>query len=114
MRTIILATALILGGATAAPAQDMVTAPGAVLCLDPVSVEQATRSELSQHSLRKLHCMRPPAGVPTTLISGSSQLPVWQVLFKPPGMSGGVRLWARPAAFTAPDGAPVLEQRASR
>jgi hypothetical protein len=114
MRPITLVLALLLSGPAAAGEREIVTAPGAVLCLDPVSVEPATRSELSQQSLRRLHCMRTQAGIPSTLLSESSQLQVWQVLFRPPGISGGVRLWARPAAFTAPDGAPLHMQRASR
>ena len=114
MRSIVLAI-LFAGSATlGADARELVTASRAILCLDAGDVDKANAPDRSQQSLRRLRCMRTEAGIPSTLITGSVQAPVWEVLFRPPGISGGVRLWARPAAFTEADGAPVLIQRASR
>ena len=38
------------------------------------------------------------------LLDGEPFEGVWQVRFYPAGISGGVALWGRPSAFTAPDG----------
>ena len=114
MRPIFLAILFAVSVPPAAQALELLTAPRAILCLSAESVEQANATDLNQHSLRRLRCMRTEAGIPSTLVSGTSQSEVWEVLFRPAGISGGVRLWGRPAAFTEADTASLPIQRASR
>ena len=114
MRLIVLAILFGVSVPLAADARELVTASRAILCLSAASVDEANAPDRSQQSLRRLRCMRTEAGIPSTLVSGSSQSEVWEVLFRPAGISGGVKLWGRPAAFTEADGAAVPIKRASR
>ena len=100
------------GSAVAAEPQELATAPDAVLCLSAGSLAGAGRVARSQDRLRELGCLRSPAGVPATLISGAEGEGIWSVRYRPPGMSGGITLWGRPSAFTLPDGTPLKSQRA--
>lgn len=96
--------------------RELVTAPDAVLCLDADHVGQATsgRAARDRSLLRELGCLRSPAGVPATLLSGSDGVGTWSVRFRPEGMSGGITLWGRPSSFRQPDGSPLPTVRASR
>ena len=114
MRRFVLAILFAVSVPAAADARELVTAPRAILCLNADSLDEANATDLSQQSLRRLRCMRTEAGIPSTLVSGSSQSEVWEVLFRPGGISGGVRLWGRPAAFTDADHASRPIRRASR
>ena len=98
--------------AVAAEPRELATAPDAVLCLSAGSLAGAGRVAKSQDRLRGLGCLRSPAGVPATLISGSDGEGIWSVRYRPQGMSGGITLWGRPSAFTLPDGTPLQSLRA--
>ena len=106
---------LVSGSAVAADPRELVTAPDAVLCLDAGSLDQAGDGPAAgaQHRLRSLGCLKSPAGVPATLLSGSAGVGTWSVRFRPQGMSGGITLWARPSAYTQPDGTPLPSLRAA-
>lgn len=107
MRPLILLLLLaVSGSAAAAEPQELVTAPDAVLCLSAESLDAAAahRAGHSPDRLRALGCLRSPAGVPATLLSGSDGAITWSVRYRPDGMSGGITLWGRPSAFTRPDG----------
>jgi hypothetical protein len=110
---ILIATA---GPAAAAEPKELATAPDAVLCLSADSLPGAGRVAKSQDKgqdrLRNLGCLRSPAGVPATLLSGADGEGIWSVRYRPQGMSGGITLWGRPSAFTLPDGTPLQSQRA--
>jgi len=114
MRSIVFAILFALSVPAAADPRELVTASRAILCLNAASLDEANAAELSQQSLRRLHCMRTEAGIRSTLVSGSSQSEAWEVLFRPAGISAGVRLWGRPAAFTEADRAALPIKRASR
>ena len=115
MRLSALLLVLVSGSAAAAEPRELVTAPDAVLCLDAGSLDQAgVAAARTQQRLQSLGCLRSPAGVPATLLSGSEQEGTWSVRFRPQGMSGGITMWARPSAFTLPDGTPLRSQRAER
>jgi len=92
---------------TAAVAEptELVTAQDAVLCLRAESLDAAATHPAagSQDRLRRLGCLRSPAGVPATLL-GSEGSVTWSVRYRPQGMSGGVQLWGRPSAFIRPEG----------
>jgi len=107
---------LAAGSAVAAEPKELVTAPDAVLCLDAGSLARAGagRSEGFQSRLRNLGCLRSPAGVPVTLLSESDGSGSWSVRFRPQGISGGITMWARPSAFTLPDGTPLRSLRAEK
>jgi hypothetical protein len=106
---------LAAGSASAAEPRELVTAPDAVLCLRAQSVDAAGNSTgKNQERLRGLGCLRSPAGVPATLLSGADGVGVWSVRFRPEGMSGGITLWGRPSAFTLPDGTPLKSLRAEK
>jgi hypothetical protein len=98
--------------AAAAEPKELATAPDAVLCLSADSLAGAGRVSRSQDRLRDLGCLRSPAGVPATLLSGTDGEGIWSVRYRPQGMSGGITLWGRPSAFTLPDGTPLKSQRA--
>lgn len=100
------------GSAAAAEPKELATAPEAVLCLSADSLAGAGRVARSQDRLRDLGCLRSPAGVPATLLSGADGEGIWSVRYRPQGMSGGITLWGRPSAFTLPDGTPLKSQRA--
>ena len=107
---------LAAGPATAAEPTELVTAPEAVLCLDAGSLDQTGEGPAAraQHRLRNLGCLKSPAGVPVTLLSTGEEAGKWNVRFRPQGMSGGITMWARPSAFTLPDGTPLRSQRAEK
>ena len=107
---------LVSGSAVAADPRELVTAPDAVLCLDAGSLDQAGDGPAAgaQHRLRSLGCLKSPAGVPATLLRASEEASKWNVRFRPQGMSGGITIWARPSAFTLPDGTPLRSQRAEK
>lgn len=107
---------LATGSAAAAEPRELVTAPDAVLCLDAGSLDQAGEGPAArtQNRLRSLGCLKSPGGVPATLLSGSEGAGLWSVRFRPQGMSGGITMWARPSAFTLPDGTPLRSQRAEK
>ena len=104
------------GSAQAAEPRELVTAPDAVLCLDAEHLGQASsgRAARDRSLLRELGCLRSPAGVPATLLSGSEGVGTWSVRFRPEGMSGGITLWGRPSSFTLPNGSPLPTVRASK
>jgi hypothetical protein len=115
-RLSVLMLVLVSGSAVAADPRELVTAPDAVLCLDAGSLDQAGDGPAAgaQHRLRSLGCLKSPAGVPATLLSASEEAGKWTVRFRPQGMSGGITMWARPSAFTLPDGTPLRSQRAEK
>ena len=113
MRTSALILILAAGSAYAAEPSELVTSTDAVLCLDATSLDQAGHVARHQERLRDLGCLRSPAGVPATLLSGSEGIGTWSVRFRPQGMSGGITLWGRPSAFTLPDGTPLKSLRAA-
>jgi hypothetical protein len=99
----------------AAEPRELVTAPDAVLCLRAESVDSASVTRVrSQDRLRGLGCLKSPAGVPATLLSGSDGAGIWSVRFRPEGISGGITLWGRPSAFTLPDGTPLPTVKAQK
>jgi hypothetical protein len=113
LRICTLILVLATSSALAAEPRELVTAPGAVLCLSAHSLDEASFSRVrSQERLRDLGCMRSPAGVPATLLTGSDGIGIWSVRFRPEGMSGGITLWGRPSAFMLPDGTPLKSLRA--
>jgi hypothetical protein len=115
MRLSALLLVLASGSAAGAEPRELVTAPDAVLCLDAGSLDQAgSGAARTQQRLRSLGCLRSPAGIPATLLSGSDHEGTWSVRFRPQGMSGGITLWGRPSAFTLPDGTPLRSQRAEK
>ena len=105
------------GSALAAEPKELATAPDAVLCLSADSLAGAGRVAKSQDKgqdrLRDLGCLRSPAGVPATWLSGADGEGIWSVRYRPQGMSGGITLWGRPSAFTLPDGTPLQSRRAA-
>ena len=101
------------GSAAAAEPRELATAPDAVLCLSADSLAGAGRVARNQERLRGLGCLRSPAGVPATLLSGTEGEGIWSVRYRPEGMSGGITLWGRPSAFTLPDGTPLKSLRAA-
>jgi hypothetical protein len=100
--------------AAAAEPKELATAPDAVLCLSADSLAGVGRVSRSKDRLRDLGCLRSPAGVPATLLSGTDGEGIWSVRYRPQGMSGGITLWGRPSAFTLPDGTPLKSQRAEK
>ena len=114
MRFAILMLVLGAGSAAAAEPTELMTASDAVLCLSADRVDQAHAGHAakSQDRLRNIGCLRSPAGVPATLLSGPEGAGIWSVRFRPEGMSAGITLWGRPSAFTRPDGTPPRRQRA--
>jgi hypothetical protein len=98
--------------AMAAEPRELATASDAVLCLSAASVAGAGQVASNQEQLRDLGCLRSPAGVPATLLSGAESEGVWSVRYRPQGMSGGITLWGHPSAFTLPDGTPLKSRRA--
>jgi hypothetical protein len=104
---------LAAGSAAAAEPRELVTATGAVLCLRAQSLDAAGFGRAkSQDRLRDIGCLKSPAGVPATLLSGTDGVGVRSVRFRPEGISGGITLWGRPSAFTLPDGTPLKSLRA--
>jgi hypothetical protein len=100
--------------AMAAEPRELATASDAVLCLSADSLAAAAgRASKSQDRLRELGCLRSPAGVPATLLSGTDGEGNWSVRYRPEGMSDGITLWGRPSSFTMPDGTPLKSVRAS-
>ena len=116
LRLSVLLLVLATGSASAAEPKELVTAPDAVLCLDAGSLDQTGDGPAAgaQHRLRGLGCLKSPAGVPVTLLSTSEEAGKWNVRFRPQGMSGGITMWARPSAFTLPNGTPLRSQRAAK
>ena len=111
-RILALILTVIAGSAMAAEPKELATAPDAVLCLSADGLAGAGRVGRSQDRLRDLGCLRSPAGVPATLLSGADGEGIWSVRYRPQGMSGGITLWGRPSAFTLPDGTPLKSLRA--
>jgi hypothetical protein len=118
---LILTLVLAAGSAAAAEPKELLTAPDAVLCLRADSLHEAGvgHAAKNQESLRRLGCLRSPAGVPATLLRGSDGAGTWvagtwSVRYRPEGMSGGITMWARPSAFTLPDGTPLRSLRAEK
>ena len=101
-------------GSAAAETTELMTASDAVLCLSADSLDQAHTGRIAknQDRLRNIGCLRSPAGVPATLLSGPEDAGTWSVRYRPEGMSAGITLWGRPSAFTLPDGTPLRRQRA--
>jgi hypothetical protein len=102
--------------AAAAEPKELATAPDAVLCLsaDSLDAANAGRAARRQDRLRDLGCLRSPAGVPATLLSGSEGEGTWSVRFRPQGISSGITLWGRSSAFTLPGGTPLKTLRAEK
>jgi hypothetical protein len=107
---------LVSSSAVAVEPKELATALDAVLCLSADSLDAASASRVAgkQDRLRDLGCLRSPAGVPVTLLSGSDGTGTWSVRFRPQGISGGITMWARPSAFTLPDGTPLQTKRAEK
>lgn len=107
---------VLAAGSAAADPRELVTATDAVLCLDAGSLDQAGEPSAarSQDRLRSLGCLKSPGGVPATRLSGSERAGLWNVRFRPQGMSGGITMWARPSAFTSPEGTPLRSQRVEK
>ena len=116
LRLAVLMLVFACGSAAAAEPRELVTAHAAVLCLDAGSLDRADDGPAAgaQHRLRSLGCLKSPAGVPATLLRASAEPGVWNVRFRPQGMSGGITMWARPSAFTLPDGTPLRSRRAEK
>jgi len=112
MRIWVLILLVTASSTAAAEPKELATGPDAVLCLSADSLAGAGRVARSQDRLRDLGCLRSPAGVPATLISGADGEGTWSVRYRPQGMSGGITLWGRPSAFTLPDGTPLKSLRA--
>jgi len=110
----VMTASLIASSALAMEPKELATASDAVLCLSGDSLAGAGRVAKSQDRLRDLGCLRSPAGVPATLLSGTEGEGIWCVRYRPQGMSGGITLWGRPSAFTLPDGTPLKSLRAER
>ena len=123
---LILMLVLAAGSAAAVEPKELLTAPDAVLCLRADSLHEAGVGHVAknQELLRRLGCLRSPAGVPATLLSGSDRAGasgastwaagIWSVRYRPEGMSGGITMWGRPSAFTLPDGTPLRSRRAEK
>jgi hypothetical protein len=105
---------VVASSAVAAEPKELATAPDAVLCLNADSLDAAGAGRVAENRLRGLGCLRSPAGVPVTLLSGSESTGTWSVRFRPQGISGGITLWGRPSAFTLPDGTPLKTLRAEK
>jgi hypothetical protein len=116
MRWSILLLAITAGSALAGEPNELVTAPDAVLCLRAESLEAAGvgQNAKNQGQLRQLGCLRSPAGVPATLLSGSDGTFIWSVRYRPGGISEGITLWGRPSAFTRPDGTALPTLKAEK
>jgi len=101
----VLLIALGAGAAAAADTDELITAPNAILCMSAESLGTATAAPVakSQVVLRAMGCLRSEAGIRTRVVRNTPD-GAWQVRFYPQGISGGVMLWGRPEAFTAPDG----------
>jgi hypothetical protein len=114
MRILALIVLLAASSAAVAEPRELATAPDAILCLSAESLDHAIASHVarSNERLRGLGCLKSPAGVPATLLSGSEGTGTWSVRFRPEGMSDGITLWGRPSAFTLPDGTPLRSLRA--
>lgn len=116
---LVLAATPVAGAEPNASAMELVTAPGAVLCLDADSLTRASGGHVvkhpaaSQEQLREIGCLRSPAGIPATRVDAAETGGAWNVRFRPQGMSSGVKLWGRPSAFTLPDGTPLRSLRAA-
>jgi hypothetical protein len=115
MRWFIFVLVLTAGSATAAEPRELLTAPDAVASA-PIAWMRPVPLRLprSQDRLRELGCLRSPAGIPATLLSGSAGTFTWSVRYRPQGMSGGITLWGRPHAFTLPDGSALPTLKAER
>jgi len=123
---LILMLVLAAGSAAAAEPKELLTAPDAVLCLRADSLHEAGPGHVAknQELLRRIGCLRSPAGVPATLLSGPDgtgtsaagtwAVGIWSVRYRPEGMSGGLTMWGRPSAFTLPDGTPLRSLRAEK
>jgi hypothetical protein len=116
MRWSIFFLILTAGSAMAAEPRELVTAQDAVLCLSADSLDAAGAPKVarSQDRLRELGCLRSPAGIPATLLSGSEGTFTWSVRYRPQGMSSGITLWGLPHAFTLPDGTALPTLKAER
>jgi len=116
MRAPIFLLVLAAGSAADAEPKELLTAPDAVLCLRADSLDEAGVGLVAkdQERLQGLGCMRSPAGVPATLLSGPAGAGIWSVRYRPEGMSGGITMWGRPSAFTLPDGTPLRSLRAEK
>jgi len=101
---------LFLAAASEAVAEprELVTAPGAILCLSPDNLDQANVPSIAktQNQLRGLSCMRTHFGIPTTLLDDSAADGSWRVRLRPQGISGGVTMWGRPSSFAQADRKP--------
>ncbi len=99
---------LILAVASATPAAaestELVTSQDAVLCLRAQDLDAAANHPVGRNPdrLRRLGCLRSPAGVPATLLVSEGSM-TWSVRYRPEGISGGLQLWGRPSAFTRPE-----------
>jgi hypothetical protein len=100
--------------AVVAEPTELVTAQDAVLCLRAESLDVAAAHPAadSQDRLRRLGCLRSPAGIPATFLGSEGSL-TWSVRYRPQGISGGVQLWGRPSSFVRLEGSaqPALRQQ---
>ena len=89
----------------AEPADELVTAQNAILCVSPDNLDTANQSSVakSQLVLRAMGCIRTETGIRARLLEGSDVPRPWRVRFYPAGISGGVELWGLPSSFTMPN-----------
>jgi hypothetical protein len=114
MRSLALMLILVAGPAVAGEPKELVTAPNAVLCLSADSLNRATAGRAKgREELRELGCMRSPPGIPATLLDVSDRGSLWNVRFRPQGISDGIAMWGRASAFALPSGTPLPMQRAA-
>ena len=109
MRSVLLAmvSAIVasVSAARAEPADELMTAQNAILCVSPDNLETANQVSVakSQPVLRAMGCLRAETGIRTRLLEGSDVQRPWRVRFYPTGISSGVELWGLPSSFTTPD-----------
>jgi hypothetical protein len=94
-----------MSAARAEPADELMTAQNAILCVSPNNLETANQTSVakSQPVLRAMGCLRAETGIRTRLLEGSDVQRPWRVRFYPTGISGGVELWGLSSSFTTPD-----------
>jgi hypothetical protein len=104
MRSIAAVFVLTLVGIASAAAQkqsEFITAPTAILCVEPDNVDIAHHPDVagSPLVLRSMGCLKPGPGIRTLLLDDSPADQPWRVRFYPEGISGGITLWALPSSL---------------
>lgn len=107
LTSILLSVLLSVSTASAEAPDELVTAPGAILCLSQHDLDIANQPAVasSRIVLRAMGCLRSESGIRTRLMDKSdAPATALRVRFYPAGISGGIVLWALPSAFTARHG----------